>query len=403
MGKKIGFLLVFVSVVLICEAQDVVQWRNDRTGIYKETGLLKSWAEEGPQLLWNYEGLGEGHSSVAVSATGKLYIIGMTDGKGYIYAFDTNGKLLNKQEYGPEWDASYNGTRGTVTPDNGKLYVISGRGEVFCINESDLKVLWKKGMFTDFDGSNVTWGICESPLIVGDKLIVSVGGKKNNVVALNKNTGELIWTSEGEGDLSAYGSPIYLGDRKIPQIVVMMKKHILGIDIATGKKLWSYEHINQHGVHPNVPVYSGDMLLFTSGYGKGSVMLKFTNGDTGVEKVWESPDLDSRLGAVVKIGDYVYGSGDKNHFWFCLDWKTGEIKYKDKELGIGNVIADDGMLYCYSERGDVALVKVNPEKFDIVSRFKITLGTNQHWAHPVIHKGVLYVHHGNVLMAYKIK
>ncbi|MDR3060700.1 MAG: PQQ-binding-like beta-propeller repeat protein [Dysgonamonadaceae bacterium] len=403
MNKKIGFLVFSVAFTLLCQAQNAVQWRYDRTGVYKETGLLKSWDEAGPQLLWHYDGLGEGHSSVAVSNSGKLYITGMTDEKGFVYAFDTNGKLLNKQEYGPEWNTNYNGTRGTVTPDNGKLYLISGLGEVFCLNESDLKILWKKGMFTDFDGANITWGICESPLIVGDKLIVSIGGKKNNVVALNKNTGALIWNCEGEGDLSAYGSPIYLSDQKIPQIVVMMKNHILGIDIATGKKLWSFEHINQHGVHPNVPVYAGNMLLFTSGYGKGSVMLRLTNGGNSVEKVWESPDLDSRIGAVVKIGDYIYGSGDKNRFWFCLDWKTGAVKYKDNSLGTGNVIACDGMLYCYSERGELALVKINPEKFEIASKYKITLGTNQHWAHPVIYKGVLYVHHGDVLMAYKIK
>lgn len=403
MQRKIGFLLIFVAFASFGNAQDAVQWRYDRTGIYKETGLLKSWPEAGPQLLWNYDGLGEGHSSVAVSASGKLYITGMTDGKGFIYAFDTNGKLLNKQEYGPEWNKSYNGTRGTVTPDNDKLYLISGQGEIVCFNESDLKILWKKNMFTDFDGSNITWGICESPLIVDDKLIVSVGGKENNVVALNKNTGALLWACQGEGDLSAYGSPIYLGDLKTPQVVVMMTKHILGIDIATGKKRWSFEHINQHGVHPNVPVYADNSLLFTSGYGKGSVMLRLTNEGNSVEKVWESPDLDSRIGAVVKIGDYLYGSGDKNRFWFCLDWKTGEIKYKDNALGIGNVIACDGMLYCYSDRGDLALVKINPEKFEMTGKFKITLGTDQHWAHPIIYKGVMYVHHGNTLMAYKIK
>jgi outer membrane protein assembly factor BamB len=403
MDKKIGLLLFGVALALLCQAQNAVQWRYDRTGIYHETGLLTSWPEAGPPLLWHYDELGDGHSSVAVSAAGKLYITGMTGGKGFIYAFDASGKLLGKQEYGPEWDANYSGTRGTVTPDNGKLYLVSGKGEVICLNESDLKILWKKGMFTDFDGANITWGICESPLIVDDKFIVSVGGKKNNVVALNKNTGALLWTCEGEGELSAYGSPIYLGDQKTPQVVVMMQKHILGIDVATGKKLWSFEHINQHGVHPNVPVYADNMILFTSGYGKGSVMLRLTNGGNSVEKVWESPDLDSRIGAVVKIGDYVYGSGDRNRYWFCLDWKTGAIKYKDNALGIGNVIADDGMLYCYSDRGDLALVKINPEKFELAGKFKITLGTDQHWAHPVINTGILYVRHGAALMAFNIR
>jgi outer membrane protein assembly factor BamB len=400
--KRTIILSLLCMVALQVQAQDIIQWRKDRTGIYPESGLLKSWGDAGPQLLWHYDGLGEGHSSVAVSTSGKLYITGMNDGKGYLYAFDAAGKLLAKKEYGPEWDKSYNGTRGTVTPDNGKLYLISGMGEIVCFDESDLSIVWKKGMLTDFDGTNITWGICESPLIVGEKLIACPGGKKYNIVALNKNTGELIWSCEGDGDLSAYCSPVYLADQQTPQVVTMMQKHIIGVDIATGKKLWSFEQINRHGVHPNVPVYADNMLLCTSGYGKGSVMLRLTDGGRNVEKVWESSQLDSRIGAMVKVGDYAYGSGDANRFWFCVDWKTGELKYKENTLPVGNIIAADGMLYCYSDRGDFALVRTTPEKFDIVSRFPVTMGTDQHWAHPAIYKGVIYVRHGNTLMAYKI-
>jgi outer membrane protein assembly factor BamB len=403
MCKKNVFLCLFLAFVYVCNAQEIIQWRYDRSGVYPEKGLLKEWAADGPQMLWHYDGLGEGHSSVAVSASGKLYITGMTEGKGYVYAFDTEGKMLSKNEYGSEWNTSYNGTRGTVTPDNGKLYLISGQGDIVCLNESDLAIVWKKNMFTDFDGSNITWGICESPLIVGDKLIASPGGKKNNIVALNKNTGELVWSCEGEGDLSAYGSPVYVADQQVPQIVAMMQKHVLGIEVATGKKLWSVEHINRHGVHPNVPIYADNQILCTSGYGRGSIMLRYKDGGRAVEKIWDEPQLDSRIGAMVKIGDYAYGSGDANRFWFSVNWKTGEIKYKDNALGTGDVIAADGMLYCYSERGELALVRINPDKFDLVSRFSVKLGTDQHWAHPVIHKGVLYLRHGNTLMAFNLK
>jgi outer membrane protein assembly factor BamB len=399
--KKKFFLGLGLVAVSALSAQESIQWRGDRTGIYHETGLQKSWAAAGPTLLWNYDGLGEGHSSVAI-ASGKIYVTGMTNGKGYLYVFDLSGKLLNKKEYGGEWNESYNGTRGTVTVNDGKVYLISGLGDVVCFNESNLDIVWKKNLLTEFAAENIKWGICESPLIVGEKLIVTPGGKEKNVVALDKNTGKTIWISAGEGDLSAYCSPIYVSDQQTPQIVTMTARHIVGIDIATGKKLWSYENINRHGVHPNVPVYHANMLLCTSGYGKGSVMLRLTDGGRKVEKVWDSSDLDSRIGAMVKIGDYAYGSGDNNKYWFCVDWKTGEQKYKDKSLPIGNIIANDGMLYCYSERGDLALVKATPTKFDIVSQFKVTLGTDQHWAHPVIHKGVLYVRHGNTLMAYKV-
>ena len=191
--------------------------------------------------------------------------------------------------------------------------------------------------------------------------------------------------------------------RSVPQIVTMTANHIIGVDVATGKKLWSYGNTNKHSVHANTPVYGNNMLLCTSGYGKGSVMLRLKDGGRSVEKVWESTELDSRMGAMVKIGDYAYGSGDANKYWFCVNWNTGVQSYKENKLPVGVVIAADGMLYCYSDRGDLALVKATPEKFDIISQFKITLGTEQHWAHPVIYKGVLYLRHGNTLMAYKIK
>ncbi|MDR2119856.1 MAG: PQQ-binding-like beta-propeller repeat protein [Tannerella sp.] len=400
--NKTFFLSVLLTAATALPAQDIIQWRGDRTGIYRETGLLKQWPGDGLQLLWHFDGLGEGHSSAAI-ADGRIYITGMTDGKGFLYAFDLAGKLLNKREYGDEWSESYNGTRGTVTADDGKLYLISGMGDVVCFNAADLSVVWKKNIMRDFGAENIQWGICESPLVVDEKLIVTPGGKEHNLVALNKNTGALIWSCPGEGDLSAYCSPLYVPDQQVPQVVTMTAKHIIGVDVATGRKLWSYEHINRHDVHPNIPVYGGDnQLLCTSGYGKGSVMLRLTNGGRGVEKVWEAAQLDSRLGAMVKVGDYAYGSGDANRFWFCVDWKTGELKYKANTLPVGNIIAGDGMLYCYSDRGDLALVRITPEKFDLVSRFPVTLGTDQHWAHPVIYQGALYVRHGNTLMAYKI-
>jgi outer membrane protein assembly factor BamB len=402
-NMKATVFLVLMCIAFSLSAQNIIQWRGEnRTGIYNEKGLLKSWSTKGPQLLWHYDGLGEGYSSVAIDAN-KIYLTGMTGNIGYLHVFDTNGKLLNKKEYGKEWDKNYNGSRGTVTISDGKLYIFTGTGCLICMNQNTLNILWKKDIAADFGGKNIMWGVNESPLVVNEKVILSPGGKEHNVVALNKNDGSLIWSCPGEGDLSSYCSPLYIADQRVPQIVTMMASHILGIDVSTGKKLWSYNYENHRKIHPNTPVYDGkDMLLCTSGYGKGSVMLRLTNGGSSVEKVWELAAIDSKIGAMVKIGNYAYGSGDTHKFWFCVDWKTGEIKYKDHSLGIGAVIANEDMLYCYSDKGEMALVRATPEKFDLISKFPITLGTEQHWAHPVIYQGVLYVRHGNTLMAYKI-
>lgn len=399
---KKGLIVCLSFLTLSLYAQDNIQWRGtDRSGIYKETGLLKSWPADGPALLWLYDGLGQGHSSVAIDSD-KIYLTGMTDGTGSIYVFDMQGKLLNKKEYGPDWNTNYHGPRGTVTVNSGKIYLVSGMGNMYCFDQNNLNLIWKKDLLGEFNASNIEWGICEAPLIIDDKVIATPGGKEHNMVALNKNTGALIWSSPGEGDLSAYCSPLYISDQQVPIIVTMTANHILGVNAATGEKLWSHENKNRHSVHANTPVYSNNMILCTSGYGRGSTMLRLTNGGKSIEQVWFSDEMDNRIGSMVKVGDYVYGSGDSKRYWFCADWKTGEIKFKEQGMAMGNIISNDGMLYCYTDRGDMVLAKATPEKFDIVSKFPITMGTEQHWAHPVIYKGVLYVRHGDTLMAYKI-
>ena len=400
---------VTISLVLICiafslSAQNAVQWRYDRTGIYsKETGLLKSWPAKGPELLWHYDGLGEGHSSVAIS-NNKIYITGMTESKGYLYVFDFNGKLLNKIMYGDEWATNYVGTRATPIISNGKIYLMSGAGDLVCLDEKNLNLIWKRNIFKEFESKNIRWGFNESPLIIEEKLIITPGGKEHNIVALNKNTGNLIRSSPGKRELSAYCSPLYIGDQEVPLIVTITASHIVGLEASTGKMLWSFESKNKNSIHANTPIYANNKILCTS-VDKGCTMLRLSDGGRKAEIVWEIPELDNMMGALIKIGGYIYGSSSGTNaarFWYCVDWTTGEIKYRDTNLAMGVAIFADGMLYCYTDKGEMALVKPTPEKFDIVSKFPITLGTDTHWAHPVIHNGILYVRHGNTLMAYKV-
>jgi outer membrane protein assembly factor BamB len=403
MKTKLFLIIIMASALTTYAQAQNIQWRGvDRSGNYTESGLLQSWPENGPEMLWHSSGLGEGHTSVAIDDD-LLYVTGMTDTKGFIYVFDTKGELVNKAEYGREWSESYNGPRGTISVHDGKLYLVSGLGSIYCFDKSTLKQIWKKDYLKEYDASNIMWGINEAPLIIDNKVIVTPGGKTNNVVALDKNTGSTIWSSPGAGDPSAYCSPVYVGDQQTPQIITMTAEHIIGVDVSNGKTLWSHENKNKYAVHANTPVYSNGMILCTSGYGQGSTMLRLKNGGKEVEQVWFSSEPDNRIGAMVKVGSYVYGSGDNNRFWFCIDWNTGEIKYKERGLAMGNIISNNDMLYCYTDRGDMILAKATPDKFDITGRFNITLGTQQHWAHPVIYKGTLYVRHGDSLMAYKIK
>lgn len=369
---------------------------------------MTSWPAGGPRLLWSFEGLGEGFSSVT-AADDRLYLTGMTDGKGYLYVLGTDGKLIARKEYGPEWDISHNGTRGSVVPDGGRLYVVSGHGGVVCFDAATLNVVWQKDYARDWGGEIPKYGVNESPLIVGDKLILTPGGSEHNIVAVNKNSGAQIWSSAAKGDVSSYCCPIFVNESGlVPQIVTMTGHNIVGVDISDGTLLWSYPFTNRFFEHPNTPVYGpGGMILCSSSYGVGSVMLRLTDGGRGVEKAWEAKELDVRTGHMVRIGDYVYGAGDYNRGWYCVEWKTGRRVWESRAVAAGAVIANvttaGATLYCYSDKGEVALATATPDGFRPSGRFSVTAGTGSHWAHPVIRAGVLYVRHGDALMAYAIR
>jgi len=384
-------------------SQEPTRWRGaSGNGIYNESGLMKSWPRGGPEELWSFKELGKGHSSVAVSG-GFLYTSGMLEETGVLYKFEADGNLVWKKEYGPEFSSSYTGTRGTPVLVGEKIYLESGAGSLYCFHNSDGSMLWSKDLFKDFDGSNITWGVNETPVINGDIIYLTPGGKQNNIIALNRHTGNLIWTSKAKGELSAYCTPLLIEHNGRKILVTHTASHLIGLDAGTGILLWSHEHPNKYSVHANTPVYYNSSIFYFSGYGKGGGMLKLSEDASTVSQIWFNQKLDSRMGGAVVVDGYIYMSGDKAREWRCIEWESGKEMYVSSELGKGVVIYADGMLYCYTDRGELALVKADPTGFKVVSKTKVTKGSEQHWAHPVIHEGVLYLRHGSALIAYKIK
>ena len=393
-----GFLAISAA-----KAQEPTTWRGPgSTGIYPETGLLKTWPANGPEIIWHYDELGDGFSS-PVFANDMIYISASVDSVGYIYALNQDGKLEWKATYGQEWIENYAGSRATPSVVGDMLYMYSGKGVVTCMNATNGKINWTKDVMKDFSGQNITWGVTETLVIDGNKIYVTAGGTTNNVIALNRLDGKLIWSSKGVGEKPAYCTPllIKLGSRKL--LVTMTEKHIIGLDTETGSLLWSYEHINDWAVHPNTPLYYNNSLFCFSGYGQGGVKLDLNEDGSQVTKAWISKKLDSRIGGAVVVDGYIYCSGDNTRDWQCTDWKTGEQKYASQAIAKGNVIYADGMLYIYSERGELALVPASPMGFNVTSKGKVDFGSAQHWAHIVIDKGRLFVRHGKSLIAYKIK
>ncbi len=402
---KKTFLLLgicFISLNMLW-SQESAQWRGpDRDGIYPETGLLKAWPEAGPDLLWHYDELGTGHASAAI-ANDRVYTTGIINGIGQIFCFSLDGKLLWKIPYGEEWTESWPGVRSTPMITGGKLYMFSGFGKIVCRKADDGAFIWSVDVTKDYDGRNIKWGYTENLVCDGNKIFCTVGGINNNVIALDRNTGKLIWNSKGMGEASAYCSPAIIRLMGRTLLVTQTENHILGFDANTGALLWNHEQTNRYSVHANTPLYNNGMLFCSSGYGRGGVMLQLSADGGTVKELWRNASMDNRMGGYVLLNGKLYGSDDSNKGWFCLDWKTGKELGTSTFTGKGNIINADGLLYCYSDKGEVALASPTASGFARLGGFKVPFGTDQHWAHLVIAKGKLFVRHGSSLMVYNIK
>jgi outer membrane protein assembly factor BamB len=223
------------------------------------------------------------------------------------------------------------------------------------------------------------------------------------MAVLDRKTGKTIKTVKGNGDNSAYCSPVLINHGQQQLILTMTQKSIVGINAKTAEYLWSYPHETSWDVNPNSPLYHKGQVFAFSGYGTGGQLFDLNADAKSMKKIWADETLDSQMGAAVLLDGSIYGSGHKNKGWHCVEWATGKVSYTARELGNkGNIIYADGLLYVYSEKGDVGLVKPNPDKFEILGSFKINEGSGPHWAHLVIKNGRLYVRHGEVLKVYDI-
>jgi outer membrane protein assembly factor BamB len=404
--------ILFLLTGYAVNAQSVAEWRGiGRSGVYNETGLMKIWPAEGPKMLWSVADLSVGYSSVSI-ANNTIYLTGRKDTVDICSAIDINGSLKWQTAYGRAWDQSFPESRCTPTIENNKLYLTSGKGDIACLDAISGNIIWSLKASEKYEGTYGMWGIAESPLIIGEKLIYTPGGKLTTMVALNKANGELIWKSESLGDNPSYVSPILIEYAGKKQIVNTSETFVYAVSPEDGKLIWKFDYMKYNNpgngdINTNTPLYYNGSIFVSNGYNHCALMLKLSDDGNSVTDAWSSLDLDTHHGGYVRIGEYIYGSNWLNNGmgnWICLDWKTGKTMYDVEWFNKGPIISDGEMLYCQDEKkGNIALAKVDPSKFVVTSTFKIPLGTGPYWAHPVICNGVLYVRHGAVLMAYDIK
>jgi outer membrane protein assembly factor BamB len=405
-----GLLLLACPVLLPIRADDWPGWRGpDRTGVSAEKGLLAAWPQEGPKLLWSITGLGGGYASPAVVGE-RIFVMGSRDGDEYVQARSVrDGKPLwavKVGKVGKNRGPNYPGPRATPTVEGGRLWTLGSDGNLVCLRTEDGQLVWRKHLERDFQGARPTWAYCESPLIDGDLLICTPGGPDATMLALAKDTGEPVWkTAKEDLNVAGHASAVvaHAGKRKL--YVQFIGPGVLGVDAKTGQLLFFYRG-NVGGASANTPVYHDGHVFATAG-GLGSaggdalLALVETAGGVAAREVYLRRNLMTFHGGVVRVGEYLYGTGKGG--LVCLEFRTGQVKWRHRSVGEGSLLAAGGRLYLRGTKGQVALVEASPEGYRERGRFEQPERTGfATFAHPVVANGRLYLRDDDLLFCYDI-
>ena len=387
-----------------------------RDGHFPETGLLKQWPAGGPQKVWECLEVGKGYSSATVVGD-RVYTTGLTEDEkqeAFVALELGTGKLLYKIPYGNPWKDSYPESRTTPTIHNGKAFVISGAGDVVCLDCADGHIIWKVDGTATYKSTTGNWGTAECPLVYDGKVVYTPGGDITTIVALDENTGKEVWRSPSLKDKRAYVTPIMIEWKGKRQIVCSTIMNVFGADPNTGEIMWTFNGWGGTGRWENIPpnscLFKDGKLFFSQGYDIGGYMLQLADDLRSVTQVWKTDELDTHHGGYVLVDGVIYGSNWKNNTsgnWCAIDWNTGKTLYSEAwegGKGKGSIVYADGLLYCYDERrGTIGIVVPDGKTFKTVSEVRVDKGSGPFWPHLTIHDGIMYARHGEALIAYKIK
>ena len=391
-------------------AVDWPQWRGpQRDGSSQEKGLLDAWPEGGPTLLFKAEGLGSAYASVAVVGD-SIYTMGDKDDASMVIALHRKtGKLLWSTAVGkggaPGW-GGFAGPRCTPTVDGSQLFVVGQYGEIVALDARSGKEQWRKSMKDDLEGALPEWGFTESPLVDGARVVVTPGGPRGTLAALDRKTGKTLWRSKEWTDGAHYSSIIKAKICGVDQYVQLTAASVAGVDPTTGKLLWRADRPGATAVIPT-PIVSHDMVYVSSGYGTGCNMFQVTKegAEFKAEQVYANKLMTNHHGGVILVGDKLYGYSDGKG-WVCQDLKTGETVWSEKnELGKGSIALADGHFYLREEdgAGSVALIQATTDGYKETGRFDPPNRSEKNsWAHPVVVGGRLYLRDQDVLLVYDV-
>ena len=417
-----GFAVLLLCLPALVEATDWPGWRGpERDGRSPETGLKESWPEGGPPLAWKASGLGNGYSSLAVVGD-RVYTLGDHGDTQHALALSKDdGKILWKTPIGPAHHHEYIGSRSTPTVDGDRVYVLSTEGDLSCLDAADGKVRWQRSLPKDFGGTMMSirghnWKFAESPLVDGDRVVVTPGAKDAALVALDKTTGQEIWRAKvptlGEkgADGAGYSSVVISHGAGVKQYVQLMGRGVVGIEADTGRFLWGYNRVANDVANIPTPLVFGDHVFASTGYGTGAVLLELSKSEDGVEarEVYflEGNVFQNHHGGLILDDAHVYtGTGHNKGFPLALRWKDGEVAWGPvRNEGQGSAAATyaDDRIYLRYQGGRMILMEASPEEYRERGSFEIPDVQQFSWSHPVVAYGMLWLREQDELLVYDI-
>ncbi len=376
----------------------------DRLNMSSEKGLLKRWPEGGPPLLWTYDRCGRGYSGVSI-ADGMIFTIGDFPDAEKVMALDMDGRLLWETPNGKPWTRACPGSRTIPTYDEGKLYQMSPLGRLASIEARTGKPVWALDLKEEFDARYGIWALAENVLIDGNMLLCMPGGARGRIVALDKRTGKTIWINTEIEDIAAYCSPVIVTHGGIRQMLTMTQRSVVGVEVATGKLVWSAPFVPRSPQNALTPLYHKGHVFVACGHSSGGSLMKIDLPSKSATTVWHRKDLDNCHGGTLLIDGKLYGCGCRmgGKHVYCVDFMTGETIKMDKSLGKVGMTTAEGMIYCMNHRGTVSLLEITSHGFDIVSQFNLPKKPANHYlAHPVVCGGRLYLRGDRKLYVYDI-
>ncbi len=402
-------LVAALAVFQLAPSADVVtdwpQWRGPlRNGLSPDTGLLKQWPANGPAVTWTISNLGEGYGSVSMRGD-RIFVQGTSGTASAVFCLNrADGKVIWQAALGPMVkEGRGNGPRATPTIEGDKVFVMTENGDLAALRFRDGGVVWRKNILKEFGGSNPHWLISESPLVDGNRLIVSPGGGGASLVALDKNTGSVLWKSGDLSDGPAYSSAIAATVGGVPMYLNFTDSAAVGVRATDGKLLWKHGSPSNRTANCTTPIFADNKVFFTSAYGTGAALLNLSaaNGGVTAKEAYFTKEMKNHHGGVVLVNGYLYGFSDA--ILTCMEFATGKVMWRDRSVGKGSLTYADGMLYLVGEGQRVGLAEANPQAYVAKGGFAIQDFGKPSWAHPVVIGGKLYIRNQGSLTAYNVK